>query len=408
MKKILLLFALILTALQSHAAEWQMLREQNAAYGFFITQEGVMLLSDYDDFTSYGGIYYSEDNGLSWEKSNAKDFYYSKFIEVGDYIFAVGYKCRVARSEDGGRTWDILNYSRACNGLPNATTDNLNSSAAYGIVYHNDRLYVADFSFGVVASDDWGETWTQVDTESMMQDVDDGGKGGGKMIENLYMLSEYNGTLMAEGLYNVYAFNDETQKWSYLTWSNCMAVYTIFNDKLFTGRSMPNDDFNSPFLLSTTDLKNWTNIKHPNGEMSTNVRALTSDRSRIYAALQFGAVYMTSDEGETWYNISEGLPHLVNPYTGQEADDYYSVLQLWPSNDYLYAVVYNEPWNESQHTSGLYRIKMSDLEEINPTGISAVDAVPAAQGTLYDLMGRRAGNAAAKGLYIEGGKKIVK
>lgn len=407
MKKILLLFVSIIISVSAYAAEWEMLHEQNAAYGFYITQEGVMLLSDYDDFTKAGGIFYSEDNGLSWEKSNAKNFYYSKFIEAGDYIYAVGYSCRVARSEDGGRTWDILNYNRALNGLPYASLDNFNSSAAYGIVYHNGRLYVSDFSFGVVASDDWGETWTSVDAESMMQDVDDGGKGGGKMIENLYMLSEYNGTLLAHGLYNVYAFNDETQKWSYLTWSNCMAVYTVFNGKYFAGRSMPNDDFNSPFLLGTSDLKNWTNISHPSNEMSTNVRALTSDGARIYAAIQFGAVYMTSDEGETWYNISAGLPHIVDPYTNKESDAYYSVLQLCPSKDYLYAVVYNEPWNEFQHTSGLYRIKMSDLEEINPTGIQST-MLRATSAENYDLQGRRVNNAAAKGLYIVGDKKIIK
>lgn len=408
MKKLLFLFVSIIISVSAYAAEWEMLREQNAAYGFFITNEGVMLLSDYDDFTKTGGIFYSEDNGLSWEKSNAKDFYYSKFIEAGDYVFAVGYKCRVARSEDGGRTWDILNYSRACSGLPNATTDNLNSSAAYGIVYHNGRLYVSDFSFGVVASDDWGETWTQVDPESMMQDVDDGGKGGGKMIENLYMLSEYNGTLMAHGLYNVYAFDDETQKWSDLTWSNCMAVYTVFNGKYFAGRSMPNDDFNSPFLLSTSDLKNWTNIGHPTGVADTNVRALTSDNARIYAALQWGGVYMTSDEGKTWHEINNGLPHVLEYGTGKDTGMILSTLQVWAAKDYLYAVIYNEPWNESQHTSGLYRIKMSDLELMDPTGVQSV-ALSADNADAYDMQGRRvSSHADSKGIYIVGGKKFVK
>lgn len=406
MKKFLLLFALVLSSVQAFAAEWEMLREQNAAYGFYITKEGIMLLSDYDDFTKSGGIFYSEDNGLSWEKSNAKDFYYSKFIEAGSYIFAVGYKCRVARSEDGGRTWDILNYSRACNGLPNATTDNLNSSAAYGIVYHNERLYVSDFSFGVVASNDWGETWEKVDPESMMQDVDDGGKGGGKMIENLYMLSEYDGTLMAHGLYNVYKFNDVTQSWEYLTWSNCMAVYTVFNGKYFAGRSMPNDDFNSPFLLCTSDLKNWTNIGHPTGVADCNIRALTSDNARIYAALQWGGVYMTSDEGQTWHEINKGLPHVLEYGTGKDTGMLLSTLQVWAAKDYLYAVIYNEPWNESQHTSGLYRIKMSDLEVLDPTGVESVSTSQPAT-TVYDLLGRRA-SAADKGVYICNGKKVIK
>lgn len=407
MKKILLLFVAIIASVSTYAAEWEMLREQNAAYGFFITQEGVMLLSDYDDYTKTGGIFYSEDNGLTWEKSNAKDFYYSKFLEVGDYVYAVGYSCRVARSEDGGRTWEILNYSRACNGLPNATSSNLNSSAAYGIVYHKDRLYVSDFSFGVVASSDWGETWEKVDPESMMQDVDDGGKGGGKMIENLYMLSEYNGTLMAHGLYNVYAYDDEQGRWSYLTWSNCMAVFTTFNGKFFTGRSMPNDDFDSPFLLCTTDLQNWKNVKHPTGVADTNVRALSSDAARIYAALQWGGVYMSSDEGETWHCINDGLPHVLEYGTWKETDKILSTLQVWPAKDYLYAIIYNEPWNESQHTSGLYRIAMSELEKIDPTGIQST-TLPTTSNETFDLQGRRVNSTAANGFYISGSKKFVK
>lgn len=406
MKKILLLFALILSSIQTFAAEWEMLREQNAAYGFYITQEGVMLLSDYDDYTKTGGIFYSEDNGISWEKSNAKDFYYSKFLEVGDYVYAVGYKCRVARSEDGGRTWDILNYSRALEGLPSATADNLESSAAYGITYHKGRLYVADFSFGVVSSDDWGETWEQVSPQSMMQDVDDGGKGGGKAIENLYMLSEYNDILLAYGLYNVYRYNDSTKKWTVLRHSNCMAVNTIFHDKLFTGCSMPNENFDTPFLYCTSNLIKWSNVAHPDGVIDTNVRALASDEARIYAALQFGGVYMTSNEGESWTKICEGLPHPIDFSTGKEASSYLSTLQLWPAKDYLYAVMYNEPWNESQHTSGLYRIKMSDLEVLDPTGVESISTTQPAT-TAYDLLGRRA-NAADKGISIRGGKKVIK
>lgn len=406
MKKILLLFALIFSAVQTYAAEWELLHEQSAAYGFFITQEGVMLLSDYDDMSTSGGIFYSEDNGLSWEKSNAKDFYYSKFLEVGDYVFAVGYKCRIARSEDGGRTWDILNYSRACQGLPNATTSNLNSSAAYGIVYHNNRLYVSDFSFGVVASDDWGETWEQVDPESMTQNVDDGGKGGGKLIENLYMLSEYDGTLLAYGLYNVYKYDDTTGKWSIIRGSNCMAVNTIFHGALFTGCSMPNDNFDTPFLYRTTDLKKWSAVAHPTGVMDTNVRALSSDQCRIYAALQWGGVYMTSDEGATWHKLCDGLPHVLEYGTNKETDMLLSTLQVWPAKDYLYAVIYNEPWNDNQHTSGLYRISMADLEAIDPTSVSTVQ-LPAVQGLTYDLLGRRSANA-NQGVQIVDGKKMIR
>lgn len=408
MKKILLFLATVFFSVTVSAAEWEMVYELNAAYGFYITKDGVMLMSDYDGYTIPGdgpGIIYSENNGLTWEKTGVKDYYFSQFHEYGDYVYALGYGCRIARSDDGGRTWEMLNYSRALAGVPNATADNLASSACYGLVLHEGRLFASDFSFGVVVSDDWGETWQSIGIETLTYNVDDGGKGKGQAVENLYMLSEYNGTLLAYGLYNVFKFNDTTEQWEYVRNSNCMAVNTIYKGELFTGCSMPNDNFDTPFLHRTTDLVNWGAVGHPKGVMDTNVRALSSDDARIYAALQWGGVFMTSDEGQTWHAISEGLPH-VRDYYGKEDEKYISTLQVVPTKDYLYAVMYNEPWNASQHTSGLYRIAMKDLEEIDPTGVQNV-SIPLAPAVSYDLQGRRTQREAA-GIYLNNGKKIIR
>lgn len=409
MKHFLLLLSLFFASTSSFAAEWELVHELNAAYGLYVTKDGTMLMSNYDFYFEDGGIFVSDDQGATWTKTDVADHYYNEYFEVDDYVFAAGYGANIARSNDGGHTWQVLNYASALKGLPNATADNISGTACYGITCHDGRLYAADYMYGVIASDDWGETWSPVDPDGLSYETEGKDGKGGKAIENLYKISEYNGTLIAHGLYKIYALDDATGTWKALRNSNNMAVYTIFHGELFTGCSMPNENMSTPFLYRTTDLKTWKHVGHPEGVLDTNIRALTSDESRIYAALQYGGVFMTSDCGQTWHFISEGLPHVYNMYEGYFYDDYIlSTLQLVATKDYLYALMYNEPWNIDQHTSGLYRISMAELEEIDPTGINATTiplSAPAAP--TFSLDGRRT-KVAQKGCVIEGNKKVLR
>lgn len=408
MKKTLLLFALFLASFATCSAKWEYVKELNAAYGFFITKDGTMLLSNYDFYFDDGGIFVSDDNGTTWTKSNAADHFYCEYYEAGGYVFACGYGANVARSADGGHTWQVLNYASALKGLPYADASSIEGTACYGITCHDGRLYIGDYMYGVLSTDDWGETWSQVDPEGLMYEVSDKGGKGSKAIENIYHLSEYNGTLLCHGLYNVFRFDDASGKWVYVRQSNDMAVHTVFHGELFTGCSMPNENASTPFLYRTTDLNKWSSVPHPDGVIDTNVRALSSDACRIYAALQYGGVFMTSDEGKTWHHVSEGLPHVYNEWEEKYEESFISTLQLVPTKDYLYAVMYNEPWNIDQHTSGLYRISMAELEAIDPTGIATVMATPAVPAApCYTLDGRLA-KSGQKGCFIEGGQKILR
>lgn len=404
MKKTLLFAAMLATAFTAKA-DWEMMHEQSATYTFHITHEGLMLTSDFlDDRT--GGIYISEDKGATWKKTNAKDFNYNRFYEFGDYVYAVGYSARIARSEDGGRTWDVLNYSQALKGLANATPSNIASSACYGLALHNGRLYASDFAFGVVASDDWGETWQSVDPASISYTVDDGGKGDGTMIETLYNIYEYNGTLVATGLYHNYTLDDNTGTWKLnRADSNNMVVATEFDGVLYCGRSMPNWDEKAPFLETTTDLHTWGRTNHPEGVIDNNVRAIYSDDRYIYVGLQNGGAFFTDDKGETWHDITLNMPHIEIEGYGPLPDMFLSPLTLISDDNYLYMALYNEPWNAAQHTSGTYRISKKELAGYC-AGTSTVrtDTPAAKQG--FDLSGRPF--SGSHGLWISQGKKVMK
>ena len=76
-----------------------------------LSSEGNLLLADltYDETS---GIYLSTDGGENWTKTNAAGYSYNLFVENDEYIFAAGMGCKVARSDDGGKTWEVLSYAR--------------------------------------------------------------------------------------------------------------------------------------------------------------------------------------------------------------------------------------------------------------------------------------------------------
>ena len=414
MKKSLLLTATLALSLLCSTpakAEWELMHEQNATYTFHITKDGTMLLSDFL-WEMNGGIYISEDHGATWTHTGAKDYNYSNFYEFGDYIYAIGYGCHIARSEDGGHTWDILYYGRALEeaGVPHANPDNLESSQVQAMALYNDKLYVADCNFGVVMSDDWGETWKTTDYKSLSYEVDDGGKGDGTAIDFLYNLVVYNGKLMATALYRCYEYLPATNKWKVIrNDSNVTAVWTIFNNTLYVGRSIFNMSTEIPFLMKTNDLKTWKDTGRPSNTVDTNVRALYSDKDCIYAGLQNGGLYFSYDGGATWNCCNEGLPHRYE--NGKLTEEYQHLLRIISDDEYVYVAMYNEPWNESEHSSGVYRISRYELDGFRPAGIGELanetSPIKEEREGLFDLTGRRVNNC-MPGISIQSGKKVIR
>ena len=71
-----------------------------------------MLASNYV-WDNSGGIFLSTDQGKTWKKTAGKDYHYSEMLEGNGYVFAAGMGAHIARSADGGQTWEMLSYSRA-------------------------------------------------------------------------------------------------------------------------------------------------------------------------------------------------------------------------------------------------------------------------------------------------------
>lgn len=367
------LTAAILVCVSANAsAKWEQVYELTSTYACHVSKSGNLIVSDYQYVDYSGGIYISEDNGETWTKTNAEDHCYSQFIEAGGYIFAGGEGCRVARSADEGKTWEVMNFSYVY--ADYLDEDALTYNPCYAMAYHKDKLYVGDFNGGGIAySEDFGETWTLTDRESLMYDISGSEKApeigmqrekATTIVESFYSLESFNGSLYAFGVYFVFRLNEETGLWEVLrNDSNFMGTTMIFGDKLVCGRAVMNYTDQVPFLEWTEDGETWGAVKRPEGLLDNNVRAMACDDSNIFVGLQTGGMYYTPDFGESWGFISDGLPE-------DGRGGYYHLIMISVTEDYVYCVIYDTPWSGTS-VSGLYRLAKSDIPSTSVNTINS-------------------------------------
>ena len=374
-----LLAALALIPAFHASAEWEQISEMPNTQAHFITSDGIHLLSDLRDNRD-GGIYYSDDRGLTWKHTDVKDYNYNKFYETSDYLFALGSNGRVARSNDGGRSWEVMNYTNALRGI--IDDKGLDGCAAYGMVESGNKLYLAEFNGGgILVSEDNGESWKVTDHKSMTFSTD----GVNPMIDSFYNLAELKGQVYAFGALSVWRYDADADKWgSVNVRSNFMAVSTSHGDKLVCGRSVQNIDPSTEYLIWTEDGDTWNKIAQPAPPtelgLSLNVRAIHSDGQYIFTAGPDGIrhddsnpsfpfkfcpdFFFTSDLGETW-SLVDGLPAQTYPLT------------LASDDDYVYAAIYSPI--PSNTASGLWRLPKSDL---SGSGVKQITADSKSEGVV--------------------------
>ncbi len=365
---------------------WEMIKELPTANAFHIAKNGNFILADFQ-FDFSGGLYVSNDQGASWFKTAATDYNYNAFCETDEYIFATACCGRVARSNDGGLTWEILSYGRAVADL--LGEEEVEYTVSYAITEHQGKLFVADFNGGgVVYSEDNGETWKQTDYKTLSYGDSKGGKA---VVENIYNLVSYEGNLYAFGVYYVFRYIPETNSWEIIrNDSNFMAISAFYKGKLCLGRSVTNFSVNSDYVVTLDAEGNWGAIPRPDTD-DNNVRAMHAEGNDLFVAMAETGMYHTCDEGATWTKLEKGYP------AG-------TPMQIRSDKDYVYLAVYDTPW-AMRSDSGLWRMAKSEL-----TGyVAGVDQVELGQQAevVYDLAGRKLSKLNKAGLYIINGKKVL-
>lgn len=381
---LLALFSLVMGA--NAQKGWHKIKDLPATNAFHIAKNGNFILADYD-FDFLGGIYVSTDQGTTWTKTKVQDYNYNAFCETDEYIFAAAGCGRVARSNDGGLTWELLNYGRAVVDL--LGEENLDYTYAYAITMHQGKLFVGDFNGGgVVYSEDNGETWKQTDYEALSFGES---KDGKRAIENIYNLVSFKDNLYAFGVYYVFRYLPETNSWETISdRSNFMAISAIYKDKLCMGRSVMNYNINEDFIVTIDAEGQWGSLPRP-GTDDNNIRAMHAEGDDLYVAMAESGFYYTPNEGQSWAKLELGYPGGTP-------------MQVRTDKDYVYLAVYDLPWSSSG-AAGLWRMAKSELAD----ALAGVEGVKVDGGVkaIYDLSGRKVNGTSKPGLYIIDGKKVM-
>lgn len=400
----------------SHADTWEPCLIGTNALKVYNTTEGVLLSSDYDYLRVQGGIYYSEDQGDTWVKSNAPDHFYWDFCESEDYIWAPGFSCRVARSEDGGRTWLTLSFqSLAEEHMDNRELEALDNVQCYSAYYDSEkaRLFVAVFSqsLGVIYSDDDGETWQITDPKGMVLSYD--AEKDEYVYDNIYTLVKFNGKLYALGMAYHYEYDYESNGWTrtrddngdYVS-SNFLGVYTIMNNSLYAARAMEDTDMAKPFISVTDDMSRWYPLPRPDDSGSNYVSNMANDGKFLYALSFHEGLYYTDDEGINWGWLGmDGYPE-ADPMQFQGTTH---PTGMAVTDDYVFICL----WELSNPNAGVYRIprptEISSLTKIEANGLTvtadgstiSVDGTDSAEITVTAMTGANLLSASGTSVSVE-------
>lgn len=262
-----------------------------SAWDICQTSQGDLIVAS-SDFYNYQGLYISKDEGETWGECTAANRSYTAHAILGDYIFFGGVDGYIARSADGGNSWDEISIQHL---FPEVE---FYDDPIYAMVFHNDRLYVSILYWGIAYSDDMGDTWTLTDYESL-QDADEPDNGG----QWTYSFSSFKGSLYAIGAFGIWQYDESADHWTkvddlwYCGDSFVLdgALYVIHN-----AYGLPQG------IRYTTDMVNWAIVPMPEN-ISTSIRVVRPYHGALFLGHTSDGIFYTTDMGESWIDFSDGF-----------------------------------------------------------------------------------------------------
>lgn len=373
MKRLYYTLLIALFLLPSAAwAKWERCFNLNCSYSVFMTSGGRLLAGGVDP-AGQGDIYYSDDNGDTWTACETMDYGWCHFVEADGHIFAIASrKPRVARSDDGGENWMILNYEKSVEQfLP---IDNTSDFGAYAATWDpaTQRLYIPIFAqnAGVIYTADLGKTWVHTNRQSLLFAPDE--FASEPYTDSFYTANTIGGKVTVGGLYYWYEYDAKADRWTICkddkgNWfnSNCLGACSQYNGTLYAARAMesqadPSQNYYPPFILRTKDACKWEELPRPDGEMFNYIRSLHRDANGLYATVRELNCWYSPNDGEDWFNIAAGYPSAYCPT--MTADD-----------KYVYIAAYDP--NTSGANDGIYRLAKADLLNSDRNAQGAVQEI---------------------------------
>jgi hypothetical protein len=274
MKKIILLFLLLLFNRTSVNAQWQQTSLNNDQVNCFAVK-GTDLFAGTGAIFGGGDIYISTTNDSIWTLVNnglPNQNVYDIAVSSNN-IFA-GTATGVYLSANNGTNWTAANT-----GLPS-------SKKVRALLVSGTTIFAGLDNSGVYLSTNNGTSWTAVNTG----------------LTNLKVFALANiGTTIFASTNNgggVFMTTNNGTSWT----SVGMVAYNVLSlavsgDTLFAGA------YGSGIFISTNNGANWNAISP-----GMNVQALAVSNRTIVAGTFGGGISLSIDAGATWHSINDGLP----------------------------------------------------------------------------------------------------
>lgn len=244
--------------------------------------------------TTSDGTFYSGDNGDNWMPANngiPNTYLLYDYASVGDTIFGGSYGLGLYRTVDNGANW-----VQVFNGFPANTF-------VYALIADGNKIY-AGTSVGVYKSSDKGISWTAANN----------GFPAGAWARSFAVKTGY----VFAGTYadGIFGSTDGGNTWNPLNNglpnlpipNNLPSNYPTVDALVITGADvLAATTFG--LYRSTNNGANWSEANQ--GILGTDVFAVSSNSSTLFAGTDRVGVYISNDNGNTWIRSNSGLTSLT-------------------------------------------------------------------------------------------------
>lgn len=313
----------------SEGKYWEQLNsggiENKSIFAIISTPNGSLLLAE------GAGVIRSTDNGFSWNEAAGEiaNQAVHRFVIKGTNIFA-GTDAGIFRSSDDGATWNqfgagirgddiISSLTIAGNAILAGTTDlnnqtgiyrsvdngatwaqvntGLSDLSVYALFASGDRVF-AGTSLGISYSDNSGDLWTTASTGLPKPPI-------------ISLTSLYSQVFAGSAGSFIFRSNDAGEHWeiskSGLSRANVSALVTV-GATLFAGTDAVVSHGTGGIHRSTDYGNTWTQINE--GIPLMPITSLTNIGTKIYSGGDHGVVTST-DDGKNWSQMNTGLTDTI-------------------------------------------------------------------------------------------------
>jgi photosystem II stability/assembly factor-like uncharacterized protein len=314
-----------------------------------------------------GGVYagaFGPDHSIEWSPSTGPRPYVHNvqvLVDPGDSdtLYATSYPGGVFKSTDGGATWGERNFA-----MPSFSVDDPLFQGYYSLAVdptNSSRLFLGIYGHGLYVSRDAAGTWfpvyamSEVPPEMRTLNVKrvaldprdgsrvymattsglwyspDGGDTWGPLNEGLDSLDLWSVEVSDEGTvyvgsngYGLYFLRDGDEEWTnmrapfgigrWAPWERRLYQYIAFmfdpdvEGRLYMGH------FPGGFFVSEDNGASWRTAGIGLGNDGIFSLTYHPDDHDTFFAGTYNGIWRSDDRGESWYNVSKGLPSEQWPF----------------------------------------------------------------------------------------------